>query len=75
MKDGQPINNQYVLAGREVKARESPPLSARTDEKGIARIKLNGTGKWYVKFIHMTPHNGQQIDYESKWATLTFELR
>lgn len=75
LKDGQPINNQYVLAGREVKASKSPPSSARTDEKGIARIKLNGTGKWYVKFIHMTPLNGQQIDYESKWVTLTFEVR
>ncbi len=75
LKDGQPVVNQYVLAGREVKARELPPLNTRTDDKGIARIKLSGTGKWYIKFIHMMPLNDPQINYESKWATLTFEVK
>ncbi len=76
LKDGQPVVNQYVMAGREVIGRELPPLkNARTDDKGIARIKLNGIGKWYIKFIHMTPLNDPQINYESKWATLTFEVR
>jgi hypothetical protein len=36
-------------------------------------IYLNGTGKWYVKFIRMTLLGESQVNYESKWATLTFE--
>jgi hypothetical protein len=34
-----------------------------------------GGGWWYVKFIHMVPVNGDTVNYESKWATLTFQVR
>lgn len=74
--DGQPIANQFVLAGRETKAgRMSREISARTDAGGIARFKLSGAGKWYVKMIYMTPIDDPQVQYESKWATLTFEMK
>ncbi len=75
LKDGRPIVNQFVAAGREDDGREQPAVNMRSDGKGVARIKLNGTGKWYVKFIHMTTLNDPQINYESKWATLTFEIK
>ncbi len=75
LKDGQPIVNQFVAAGREAGGRELPAVNMRSDGKGVARIKLNGAGKWYVKFIHMAPLNNPQINYESKWATLTFEIK
>jgi hypothetical protein len=32
-------------------------------------------GWWYVKFIHMVPVNGDTVNYESKWPTLTFQVR
>jgi len=32
-------------------------------------------GKWYVKFIRMTPVQGDSVNYESKWATLSFQVR
>lgn len=74
--DGQPLNNQFVLAGYETKAgRMSRETSARTDARGIARFRLSGAGKWYVKMIHMTKLASADVDYESKWATLTFEVR
>jgi len=75
LRNGQPLANQIMAAGRESKGREQPPVNMRSDDKGVARIKLNGAGKWYVKFIHMTPLNDPQINYESKWATLTFEVK
>ncbi|HKQ89324.1 MAG TPA: hypothetical protein VJZ77_01480, partial [Blastocatellia bacterium] len=34
-----------------------------------------GGGKWFIKFIHMTKLNETNLDYESKWASLTFEIR
>jgi len=40
-----------------------------------ARVKIAGGGKWFIKFIHMTKLNEANLDYESKWASLTFEIR
>lgn len=73
--DGRPLVNQFVLAGRETNNRMARETSARTDKNGIARFKLSAAGKWYVKMIHMTPITNGEINYESKWATLTFEIR
>ncbi len=73
--DGKPLANQFVIAGREARGRKAPEINARTNDTGMARIKLRGAGKWYVKLIHMTPLAEPQLNYESKWATLTFEVR
>ncbi len=74
--NGEPLVNQFVLAGFESKAGSmSNEASARTNARGIARFRLSGVGKWYVKMIHMTKLQHADVDYESKWATLTFEIR
>lgn len=73
--DGKPIANQFVIAGREARGRKAPEINARTDSNGIAHFKLRGAGKWYVKMIHMTALNDPAVNYESKWATLSFEIR
>jgi hypothetical protein len=73
--DGKPLRNQFVIAGWEGRAGKLQSISARTDREGIARFRLSDAGKWYVKMIHMTPIKEPGIDYESKWATLTFEIR
>ena len=74
--DGKPLSGQFVVAGWETATRRrSRPLNVRTDSAGIARIKLGGRGKWYVKLIHMTPLNEAGVNYESKWATLTFAVK
>ena len=72
---GQPLVNQYLQAGRERTGRLSRLTNARTDSRGIARFKLHSAGKWFVKMIHMTPLTNADVDYESKWATLTFEIK
>ena len=75
VKDGQPLAGQFVLAGRELNGKELAAPGVRTDQSGLARIALKGVGKWYVKFIHMAAVNDAQVNYESKWATLTFEVK
>jgi uncharacterized GH25 family protein len=71
MIDGEPVANQLVTAGRR-----SGQRSVRTDSAGVARVRISSRGAWYVKFIHMRPAVGDStIDYESKWATLTFGVR
>ena len=76
LKDGKPLVNQYVMTGYEDKSgKVIAGENVRTDKKGIARIKLAVAGKWYVRFINMTRLDDPKLDYESKWATLTFELK
>jgi hypothetical protein len=78
--DGKPAANQLVVSGR--KLRNVPRVverRVRTDADGVARIRIDDRGQWYVKFIHMEKYTGPRTpsspDYESKWATLTFEIR
>jgi len=75
VKDGQPIADQFVMAGRELNKRVIAAPGVRSDASGVARIKLAGGGKWFVKFIHMTKLDEPNLNYESKWASLTFEIR
>jgi uncharacterized GH25 family protein len=73
--DGRPIANQTVLWGGEAGGRALPQHSARTDSAGVVVVTPDMAGKWYVKFIHMIRATEAGLDYESKWATLTFEVR
>jgi hypothetical protein len=74
--DGEPVANQYVLyGGRTPSEGRIEQRNVRSDAEGIARIPLRGAGTWYVKFIHMARVQGDTVDYESKWATLTFQVR
>ncbi|MBL8206219.1 MAG: DUF4198 domain-containing protein [Blastocatellia bacterium] len=76
VRDGQPLVNQYVLYGVQSRGqRHFTTLKTRTDNEGVARIPLTAAGRWYVKFIHMTQVNEPPVNYESRWATLTFELK
>lgn len=69
--DGEPVANQLVIVGGR-----RTETSMRTDSTGMARIRIGTRGSWYVKFIHMRPaESDSTIDYESKWATLTFGVR
>ncbi len=75
--DGQPVANQYIVTGGRTRAGgRLTSAGLRTDAEGIVRVPLTATGQWYVKFIHMTKASGDTaVDYESKWASLTFEVR
>ncbi len=73
--DGKPVANQPVIAGGEHYGVAMEERMVRTDADGIAQFVLDSPGKWYVKFINMVPVSVPDLDYESKWATLTFEMR
>ncbi len=73
--DGKPTTGLTVLVGSQ-KGHEKPrERSLVTDAHGVVTIRINRSGKWYVKFVRMVPVSGGDVDYESKWATLTFEVR
>lgn len=73
---GVPLPNQFVVAGgRTPSGARIAQRGVRADSAGIARIRIHTRGEWYVKFIRMVPVEGDSVDYESKWATLTFGVR
>ena len=70
LRDGKPLVNQYVMSGREVNGKVILESNVRSDRKGVARIRLSGPGKWYVRFINMVPVSDSKLNYESKWLLL-----
>ncbi len=75
LKDGKPLAGQVVLAGREEKGKIIAAPELRSDVNGMVKLRLDGAGKWYVKFINMMKSGDPDLNYESKWTTLTFELK
>lgn len=74
--DGRPAANQYVLyGGRTATEARIVQRSVRSGGDGVAHIPLRVRGTWYVKFINMAHTSGDTVDYESKWATITFAVR
>ncbi len=73
--DGKPVPDQAVIAGGDNNGETVERRILRTNRDGIATITLASPGQWYVKFIHMVASPELEIDYESKWSTLTFEVR
>lgn len=74
--DGRPSPGQLVLYGGT--AADGSGIEARdvrADAEGVASIPVASAGIWYVKFIHMARSGRDGADYESKWATITFEVR
>ncbi len=70
---GRPLGGALVVAVN----REAPEkrLSARTDRKGRVSLPLAPRGAWLVKAVHMVPAPADSgADWESLWASLTFEL-
>ena len=74
--DRKPAPGMLVLAGYQRDGSEPVKAGSVTaDSTGVVSIAIASAGKWYVKFISMEPVKKPKLDYESKWATLTFELR
>ena len=73
--DGAVITDQLTIAGGERDGRPMEEVRTRTDAHGVARFAIVSPGKWYIKFIRMVPVRGDSVNYESKWATLTFQVR
>ena len=84
LRDGEPVADQLVYAGYEGQHAHADtgehvhttPVSTRTNAEGVARIPLSAAGKWFIRTIHMVETTSEpDVDYESNWATLTFEIR
>ncbi len=74
--DGKPMPDQFVLyGGRGTGEQRIEGRSARSGKDGVVRVTFDQPGVWYVKFIRMVPVSNEKVSYESKWATITFQVR
>jgi uncharacterized GH25 family protein len=70
---GKPIANVMVVA----MSKDDPAnaLRARTDAKGQVKLRLPHAGFWLIKAVHMEAAPADAgVDWESWWASITFEL-
>ncbi len=81
LRAGQPVANQLVYAsyqdhhGHDQADEHLEAVTTRTNADGVATVPLSGAGRWYVRAIHMVETTSEpDVDYESNWATLTFEV-
>ena len=70
--DSEPVAGQLVLVGGDG---DMATAEGRTDAEGVFRFTLDGAGRWYAKFINMRKTDREGLTHESKWATLSFEIR
>ena len=70
----EPIKDVLVVAFTQDEPEKK--VSARTDESGRVDLKLDLSGVWLVKAVHIieTPADEKNADWESFWASLTFRL-
>ncbi len=76
--DGKPVANQLVIVGGRAGVTGDvrlPTQSLRSNADGVVSVTVGRAGRWYAKFIHMQRVDDGRVDYESKWGTITFEIR
>lgn len=75
--EGKPVAGQFVqYGGRSASDGRVAQRNTRSNAEGIARIPLDRTGTYYIKFINMRRVTGDaDANYESRWSTLTFAVR
>ncbi|MFQ5925850.1 MAG: DUF4198 domain-containing protein [Terriglobia bacterium] len=74
--DGAPLAGVSVGAGYAGVHGHDYPVWVKTDAAGRARIRVDRSGAWFVRALHMIPAAGiPDADWESFFSTLTFAVR
>ncbi len=73
--EGKPLRGVQVAAynrhGNDTKTQE-----AKTDGGGHVRFRLNQSGLWLIRLVHMRRCNDvADIDWESFWAAYSFQIK
>jgi hypothetical protein len=71
----KPVTGMTVLVGSQLANERPHEVSMVTDAHGVIGVRITRKGRWYVKFVRMVRLTGGEIDYESRWASLTFQVR
>jgi hypothetical protein len=71
--EGKPLAGAK-LTGHCRSAGKVSTQSHRTANDGRAVIKLDRSGDWLLRLVHMRPYRGEDADWESWWGSLTFRV-
>jgi uncharacterized GH25 family protein len=72
--ENRPLAGALVVAMNRLNPSEKQAV--RSDSDGRVRFRLPSDGMWLIKAVHMIPAAaGSGAEWESFWASLTFELR
>ena len=81
LREGDPVPNQLVYASFDGyhshgdDGDHKRAQTTRTDENGRGAFTASKAAVWYLTLIHMQKlESDPEADYESNWATLTFEV-
>ena len=78
--DGEPLRGQLVKAYNSDGKGPVSKHQTRTNADGIARFKLDRSGLWLIRLVHLFPCSGrsrvdcEDADWESYWSSYSFEL-
>ena len=72
LRDGTPLAGATVAL---VRAGESAAVSVQTDAAGRATFSLPAAGWYLLRSTDLRPAKGPDLDWESDFATLTFDVR
>jgi len=79
--NGKSAANQLVRAsyegfhGHDASGGHFNSYNLRTDKDGRASFLLNNKALWYISLINMQKIDDPEADYESNWATITFQVQ
>ncbi len=72
---GRPLRNARVAAGYAGVTGHNYPVWISTNRHGVAHVKLDRPGLWFVRVLHMVAaRNDAEADWHSAFSTLTFEV-
>ena len=74
---GKPLSNQtvHVSSRKNINVKDGQETSLRTNKEGEVSFTISNEGQWYIATIHMLESEEEDFEYESNWATLTFEVK
>lgn len=70
--NGKPLANTLIKA--QLKADKPVELTANSNADGNVTFALPSAGMWLFNAVHMEPSSEPGSDWESLWASLTFEI-
>ena len=77
---GKPLPGQLVKAYRSSAPGDVAEQQTVTDSDGVARLTLEGPGRWLIRLVHLTPCSAESdVDcsdttWESYWAAYSFAI-
>lgn len=72
--EGEPLAGVTVSGGKA--GGLAGEVLTRTDAAGHANVTILSSGRWYLRTIHMIRRDDDpEVQWESFWCTLTFEVR